>query len=448
MGDAPRFRLRTGAPSWDRICSVDIDRVMDGLGAGSTLSQIVDDVTFANISRRELKSAGYDAAENLVKLLQLCVEYMLHVQESLINDASKAELGRRKALDEVSDVEAKLSLEKARRRAAARQCVDFREVALALAGAARAAGVDTARWIDSLRDGEAANDDEALLEAYTDTSANCAQCGKGFVSKEYLAQHVKSVHGDVERKPVGLPTTVMRNVGKHSPRPKPKKKGFFSSMMSWGKKKPAQHVERVWDLATGPSHANVEGAQEEAILQCIEAANLDADEVAFACERRGGKLVLIATAPDSFDAWDWLSEELHACFGGTGLVKDLTLRGKAGKAGPREEMSWDFSGDASAVQRAIDDAKLDADEVSLTASGSVLTGVAPKGFDAWSWLDEELHEALAGVVTSIALRDTKPQPAGARALDDAIRALEGVVAVRPSVGPALELLKKERRALK
>ena len=40
----------------------------------------------------------------------------------------------------------------------------------------------------------------------------------------------------------------------------------------------------------------------------------------------------------------------------------------------------------------IDDAKLDADEVSLTASGNVLVGVAPKGFDAWSWLDEELHE--------------------------------------------------------
>ena len=102
--------------------------------------------------------------------------------------------------------------------------MDFREVALALAGAARAAGVDTARWIDSLRDGEAANDDEALLEAYTDTSVGCAQCGKGFVSKEYLAQHVKSVHGDVERKPTSLPTTVMRNVGKHSPRPKSKKK--------------------------------------------------------------------------------------------------------------------------------------------------------------------------------------------------------------------------------
>ena len=51
-------------------------------------------------------------------------------------------------------------------------------------------------------------------------------------------------------------------------------------------------------------------------------------------------------------------------------------------------------------------------------------------------------------VKSLTLRDAKPQPAGARSLDDAIRALEGVVAVRPSVGPALELLKKERRALK
>ena len=450
MGDAPRFRLRTGAPSWDRICSVDIDRVMDGLGAGSTLSGIVDDVTFANISRRELKSAGYDAAENLVKLLQLCVEYMLHVQESLINDASKAELGRRKALDETANVEAKLSLEKARRRAAARQCVDFREVALALAGAARAAGVDTARWIDSLRDGEAANDDEALLEAYTDTSVNCAQCGKGFVSKEYLAQHVKSVHGDVERKPVGLPMTVMRNVGKHSPRPKPKKKGFFSSMMSWGKKKGSvKHVERVWDLTTTPSQSNVEGAQEQAILQAVEEAKLDADEVAFACEKRGGKLVLVATAPGTFDAWDWLDEQIHESFAGTALVKDLHLRGSAKVAASREEMYWDLSGgDAAVVQRVVDEAKLDADEVSLTASGNVLVGVAPKGFDAWAWLDEELQSTLAGVVKSIALRDEKPQPAGARALDDAIRALEGVVAVRPSVGPALELLKKERRALK
>ena len=130
-------------------------------------------------------------------------------------------------------------------------------------------------------------------------------------------------------------------------------------------------------------------------------------------------------------------------------MKDLHLRGSAKVAASREEMYWDLSGgDAAVVQRVVDEAKLDADEVSLTVSGNVLTGVAPKSFDAWAWLDEELQSTLSGVVKSIALRDTKPQPAGARSLDDAIRALEGVVAARPSVGPALELLKKERRALK
>ena len=151
------------------------------------------------------------------------------------------------------------------------------------------------------------------------------------MSKEYLAQHVKSVHGDVERKPTGLPMTVMRNVGKHSPRPKPQKKkqGFFSSMMSWGKRRRRRTSSASGTSRRAPAHSNVEGAQEQAILHAVEAANLDADEVAFACERRGGKLVLVATAPDTFDAWEWLDEELHACFGGTRLVKDLTLRGKA-----------------------------------------------------------------------------------------------------------------------
>ena len=159
-------------------------------------------------------------------------------------------------------------------------------------------------------------------------------------------------------------------------------------MMSWGKKKAPAHVERVWDLATG------EGAQEQAILHAVEAANLDADEVAFGRRARGGKLVLVATAPDSFRRVGVARRGAPRVLRGTGLVKDLHLRGQGREGGPREDASWDFSGDASAVQRAIDDAKLDADEVSLTASGNVLVGVAPKGFDAWSWLDEEVQVLL------------------------------------------------------
>ena len=46
------------------------------------------------------------------------------------------------------------------------------------------------------------------------------------------------------------------------------------------------------------------------------------------------------------------------------------------------------------------------------------------------------------------LHQPTPAPSYSTKTDDAIRSLEGVVAVRPSVGPALELLKKERRGLK
>ena len=65
--------------------------------------------------------------------------------------------------------------------------------------------------------------------------------------------------------------------------------------------------------------------------------------------------------------------------------------------------------------------------------------------------DDRERSGLGRCLASVAMSSRacrRGGPAGARSLDDAIRALEGVVAVRPSVGPALELLKKERRGLK
>ena len=107
-------------------------------------------------------------------------------------------------------------------------------------------------------------------------------------------------------------------------------------------------------------------------------------------------------------------------------------------------MSWDFSGDATAVQRALDEAKLDADEVSLTASGNVL-GVATEGFDAWAWLDEEVQRALAGVAIDSGAR----REAAARRGTVARRRDPGIggrsVASGRSRRAGAKLLKKERR---
>ena len=97
--------------------------------------------------------------------MQLAVEYLLHVQNALGEEAARAELGRRNAIEATRKSEAKALLEAERRRAAGRQSDELREVALALAAAARSAGVDTARWLSALRDDAAAHDDEALVDA-------------------------------------------------------------------------------------------------------------------------------------------------------------------------------------------------------------------------------------------------------------------------------------------
>jgi len=67
---------------------------------------------------------------------------------------------------------------------------------LALAGAARAAGVDTARWLRALRDDDAAARDFDLVGAYgREAASRCGICGKAFVSQEYLRRHCERAHG-------------------------------------------------------------------------------------------------------------------------------------------------------------------------------------------------------------------------------------------------------------
>ena len=63
--------------------------------------------------------------------------------------------------------------------------------------------------------------------------------------------------------------------------------------------------------------------------------------------------------------------------------------------------------DAAALQRALDAAGLDADEVRLTAhrndAGYEILAEAPAVFKAWDWLDEMLQDALGGVIKKATL---------------------------------------------
>ncbi|KAH8048380.1 hypothetical protein JL721_11940 [Aureococcus anophagefferens] len=140
---APRFRLRTGAPDWAKITAVDVDDVLETGSAGDVLSDLVDDLAFCKVVPPELRKVGHDASATMVG--------------------------------------------------------EFRDVALGIASAARAAGVDTAKWLRSLQDdGGAYEDDSEVMGSYGAARGRawaCAQCGKAFVNREYLEQHIRRKHG-------------------------------------------------------------------------------------------------------------------------------------------------------------------------------------------------------------------------------------------------------------
>ncbi|KAH8044877.1 hypothetical protein JL720_16902 [Aureococcus anophagefferens] len=144
---APRFRLRTGAPDWAKITAVDVDDVLETGSAGDVLSDL------------------------------LAVEYLLHVQEALGDEV----VAKESALRELAE-DARARASPTRRKALARQVGEFRDVALGIASAARAAGVDTAKWLRSLQDdGGAYEDDSEVMGSYGAARAwACAQCGKAF----------------------------------------------------------------------------------------------------------------------------------------------------------------------------------------------------------------------------------------------------------------------------
>lgn len=80
----PRFRLRSQLPDWEAILQVDIDKMIEDGRAGTTLNALVDTLCFSNVTPRELRRVGHDATARYIRLLQLTVEYLLHVQESAL----------------------------------------------------------------------------------------------------------------------------------------------------------------------------------------------------------------------------------------------------------------------------------------------------------------------------------------------------------------------------
>ncbi|NWX46239.1 DZIP1 protein, partial [Steatornis caripensis] len=88
-----QFRVRHEAPDWRRLSAVDVGRV-SGLGDVAVLQEHLEHVTFCSADRERCPHCQAPADPLLLKLLrlaQLCTEYLLHSQEYLSAQLSNLE---------------------------------------------------------------------------------------------------------------------------------------------------------------------------------------------------------------------------------------------------------------------------------------------------------------------------------------------------------------------
>ncbi|KAJ8599751.1 hypothetical protein CTAYLR_003438 [Chrysophaeum taylorii] len=128
-----RFRVQDGTPpDWQAMCQVDVERV-----DGHVLSSVVDTLAFSTATPTELRRVGFDVVGRFVRLLQLSVEYLLHVQEALRNQVREEREARQKADLRVRDLEERLERLAADRDSEARKAHDFKKLAHTLAARGR-----------------------------------------------------------------------------------------------------------------------------------------------------------------------------------------------------------------------------------------------------------------------------------------------------------------------
>ena len=77
--------------------------------AGAVLSDLVDDLSFSKVTAGELKRVGHEASATMTRLLQLAVEYLLHVQEALGDEVVAKEALLKTAGEDLKRARAKIT---------------------------------------------------------------------------------------------------------------------------------------------------------------------------------------------------------------------------------------------------------------------------------------------------------------------------------------------------
>ena len=174
------FRRRAGALNWSALHSLNLDQLIRTVDI-ATLQAHLDNLAFSDLSAADLPHLHPSSLLHLFRLLQLTVEYLLHVQSFLYHaHAAKeyeTELLAKKCVDVREEARDKLK----------KRAKELKDVKRELA-AAKAA-------IPSSPVKRRPSPPAVALDGHVYA---CAECDAAFISAAYLTSHVQRRHGGGE----------------------------------------------------------------------------------------------------------------------------------------------------------------------------------------------------------------------------------------------------------
>eukprot|EP00611_Tribonema_gayanum_P002976 TRINITY_DN12297_c0_g1_i1.p1 TRINITY_DN12297_c0_g1~~TRINITY_DN12297_c0_g1_i1.p1 ORF type:complete len:881 (+),score=192.45 TRINITY_DN12297_c0_g1_i1:134-2644(+) len=199
------FRQRSGAMNWSKLAKVDVDEVVQEVDLAA-LQSILDDCTFSKI----IPEGNIDNFVKLARLSQLLLEYMLHVQtyQDLRLLSASQELASQKK--RTGTLQKSLAASQKQNKALRREVLRYQTIMSTCQGLLRQYGIDASSLFLQLTTSVAGDGAQqpppvpqpppaaAPVPATTAPDAaiahTCAECGKVFVTSEYLDKHVNRRH--------------------------------------------------------------------------------------------------------------------------------------------------------------------------------------------------------------------------------------------------------------
>lgn len=206
----PRFDFaeRKAPIDWDTLSQVSVDAIIAS-GDTNALSQQIDNATFARVTEADIEGVAPKATVGLIRYLQLLTEYLLQVQNHLVDLSEhnrSAAARREKELQEVrqtlalrdqqlaglrKEAKARSKLAFARGREAAERA-GGRDVKAGVAGDGAVVPVSAGAGAAKAKSPTGASDEKRMV--VKTKRFRCGLCNASFKTRKYLDAHIQRRH--------------------------------------------------------------------------------------------------------------------------------------------------------------------------------------------------------------------------------------------------------------